>query len=501
MDFPRATLSQMESARKRRPPPRPVGDSRFSSVRSIKSASKHSLPGSNGSDSNSNDEMHPQEGRISRALSLRKADSPSHNRTRSRANSTATARSFSEKEKDDKTDREDKTEKDKKKRSMTGWASSKVSSLTHRGKKDKVKSKAKFGSLMDDQDDLSSDEEEGRESDLRGAPGTRTPSIRSSSHHSTPTIPPALPSRMLKLSSQQQGKKVVMALHDFASGSSDELSFRAGEQIVVLNEVLDGWWMGELDGKTGLFPTTYTEVISAPTESAKPPLPRRPSPVGQPSPLQSDDEQIRMATQAPRWLTAADTGGYSMQSDDEEHPFGDNYMAPMRVPEGAFDAESIVSSVNDYDENERLVASDTDQPENGAYTYASPRAQAPTPAPPRPPLPSRSTSVKKPPPPPPPPRRATMTTLSTNPPPIPSRPGIARSTSSSQTNSISSTNASFVTVATTTATPVLKGEELTFSPFDSPKDTTFTNIRGCGDFKQHPFKSPGACANCSQMHL
>jgi len=41
----------------------------------------------------------------------------------------------------------------------------------------------------------------------------------------------------------------------------DELSFKAGTEIAVLNEVLDDWWMGEVDGQTGLFPTSYVEIL------------------------------------------------------------------------------------------------------------------------------------------------------------------------------------------------------------------------------------------------
>ncbi|KAJ3540374.1 hypothetical protein NM688_g6235 [Phlebia brevispora] len=140
-----ATLTQMDSAKRKRPPPRPVADSRVGSVRSMKSVSKHSLAESP-PDSDSNEDTHPKESRISRALSLRKSDSGSHShgnvsRPRSRANSTTTVGSISEKDKDK--DKEKEKEKEKKRQSVAGWATSKVSSLAHRGKKDKAKSKSK----------------------------------------------------------------------------------------------------------------------------------------------------------------------------------------------------------------------------------------------------------------------------------------------------------------------------------------------------------------------
>jgi len=66
------------------------------------------------------------------------------------------------------------------------------------------------------------------------------------------------------------GKKIVRARLDYEAKSSDELSFQAGSDIVVLNEVLDSWWMGELSGLRGLFPTTHVEVIDMPSPSLPP---------------------------------------------------------------------------------------------------------------------------------------------------------------------------------------------------------------------------------------
>jgi hypothetical protein len=34
---------------------------------------------------------------------------------------------------------------------------------------------------------------------------------------------------------------------------------RKGDVVTVLNEIDDGWWEGELNGKTGIFPVNYCE--------------------------------------------------------------------------------------------------------------------------------------------------------------------------------------------------------------------------------------------------
>ncbi|KIY68400.1 hypothetical protein CYLTODRAFT_421620 [Cylindrobasidium torrendii FP15055 ss-10] len=54
----------------------------------------------------------------------------------------------------------------------------------------------------------------------------------------------------------------VYALHDFVPEKDDEVGFRAGEQIEVIekdDEYGDGWWQGRNSfGKVGLFPQAYT---------------------------------------------------------------------------------------------------------------------------------------------------------------------------------------------------------------------------------------------------
>lgn len=56
---------------------------------------------------------------------------------------------------------------------------------------------------------------------------------------------------------------VVYALHDFETNTSDEIPFRAGDAIRVLesdgNEYEEGWWNGiNPEGATGLFPLAFT---------------------------------------------------------------------------------------------------------------------------------------------------------------------------------------------------------------------------------------------------
>lgn len=71
-------------------------------------------------------------------------------------------------------------------------------------------------------------------------------------------------------------------LHDYAPQNEDELKLTKGDTIVVLNKEVfntEGWWEGELNGKVGLFPENFVELILPEQEEKKkepPPLPTGP---------------------------------------------------------------------------------------------------------------------------------------------------------------------------------------------------------------------------------
>lgn len=53
----------------------------------------------------------------------------------------------------------------------------------------------------------------------------------------------------------------VKALYDFTAEEEDELGFRAGDVIEVLDRSEASWWKGRLRGQTGLFPANYTSLL------------------------------------------------------------------------------------------------------------------------------------------------------------------------------------------------------------------------------------------------
>ncbi|GCF00413.1 ESCRT-0 subunit protein hse1 [Zygosaccharomyces mellis] len=60
--------------------------------------------------------------------------------------------------------------------------------------------------------------------------------------------------------------KRVRALYDLASNEPDELAFKKGDIIVVLEQVYRDWWRGSLRGSIGIFPLNYVTPMAEPTQ-------------------------------------------------------------------------------------------------------------------------------------------------------------------------------------------------------------------------------------------
>jgi len=322
----------------------------------------------------------------------------------------------------------ERKEKEKKKGSWSVW--------NRNGSK---KDRDQFASLRGDPDD------ESDSSDSEGVPGSPTqasknPSLlslgkwtKSQQNNSTSRIP--------ALGARSDRQIIVRAVSDYL-GSSDELSFRIGDEIVVLGEVIDGWMMGQLDGKKGLFPTVYTESITAaskrtvskPPAAPTSPLHRRKSSSKagsmSDSPSASGSRQTLVddiaAPIPPRpYPRAAQTQATDTSGDDNDvsHPFGDHNATTQDtdqeqgVPVSAalgggfgYDSESLAESAADESEHEqsslvRRRASDDDGFLNRRTNDDNDNSGSGPPKKVPPPLPRRQPEVRKAPPPPPPPRR------------------------------------------------------------------------------------------------
>ncbi|KAI1238438.1 hypothetical protein IHE44_0013167 [Lamprotornis superbus] len=60
------------------------------------------------------------------------------------------------------------------------------------------------------------------------------------------------------------------ALHDFTTETKDDLSFRKGDYIQILEQIDLEWYRGRLNGKEGIFPAVFVQICSARVELSQP---------------------------------------------------------------------------------------------------------------------------------------------------------------------------------------------------------------------------------------
>ena len=420
MDARRFVGPMHDFSRERTESPRPRIRSRASSKARARSRS----PLSSNADSDADDEPPPPPPPLPRS---RKSSTGSM-RSRKRSDSQTTTGSAVE------AARDRKEKEEKKKGSWSVW--------NRNGSK---RDREQFTSLRGTADDESDSSDPER---VPGSPGQASKSAsllslgkwsKSQQSISTPRIP-AIGSRTRGRESERQ--KVVRATSDYL-GSHDELSFRTGDEIVVIGEVIDGWMMGQLDGKKGLFPTVYTEPISAasrrslskPAVAPTPPLLQRKSssktgsngatdsPSGSRQTLVDSDSLTSTSSRpGPRAAQAQVTDAEGEDVDDSSHPFGDHHATTQDTdneqgpPSSAalnseysysYDSESLAESAADDSEHEqsRLVRRRTSDDDEWFVRNNINNASSRPPKKVPPPLPRRQMEVRKAPPPPPPPRR------------------------------------------------------------------------------------------------
>ena len=73
-------------------------------------------------------------------------------------------------------------------------------------------------------------------------------------------------------------KLLRRALYSFPGDHDEDLAFRAGDIITVLEEINEGWWLGEVHDEKGhthcgIFPLNYTTELETPELPPPPPLP------------------------------------------------------------------------------------------------------------------------------------------------------------------------------------------------------------------------------------
>lgn len=181
----------------------------------------------------------------------------------------------------------------------------------------------------DDRMALHSEEEEEPSSPVRYSANTnangraRSSSTLSASQVSLapgPSVdPPSM--RRTKTTPGKMDGHYVKALYDFPGTAADELPLRAGQVVEVKKEVSDDWWIGEFEGRSGLFPKTYCEeYVPTPTTIVPPPRQRTlPPPAGAPV-------KRTIAPSVPMPMSIPERPSMEYQTDDsyEDHSIFDD---------------------------------------------------------------------------------------------------------------------------------------------------------------------------------
>lgn len=66
-------------------------------------------------------------------------------------------------------------------------------------------------------------------------------------------------------------------MFDYEPENPDELKLTVGDVVIVTNKDIpdnEGWWEGELNGKVGVFPTNFVELLPAVEEDLSAPTVR-----------------------------------------------------------------------------------------------------------------------------------------------------------------------------------------------------------------------------------
>ncbi|KAL4233124.1 SH3-domain kinase binding protein 1 [Mactra antiquata] len=153
-----------------------------------------------------------------------------------------------------------------------------------------------------------------------------------------PTEPPKAESRsdlgQHKLKESKPVEKAVVR-YSYAAENEDELNLNEGDVLVVLEKELEdsGWWKGELNGRVGVFPDNFVELIkeenkrgSKVFQSNKVQQPAVPAPQPKPKKPPPPSQSAKIAPKLPEKIPSID------QNKPEPPKADDKPIQPVKKP-------------------------------------------------------------------------------------------------------------------------------------------------------------------------
>ena len=73
------------------------------------------------------------------------------------------------------------------------------------------------------------------------------------------------------LETQVAKKRRAKVTYSYSPDNEDELKLLPGQIVDVIEEIEEGWFEGSLNGKVGVFPSNFVEIVEETDEPAPPP--------------------------------------------------------------------------------------------------------------------------------------------------------------------------------------------------------------------------------------
>ncbi|KAI9632053.1 uncharacterized protein MKK02DRAFT_21407 [Dioszegia hungarica] len=294
--------------------------------------------------------------------------------------------------------------------------------------------------------------------------GSNNQVMQADSPTQSSAVPP--PMRRTYTTPASSNVRYVKALYAYAGTKPDELSLRQGMVVAVKSEISGDWWIGEGEGRSGMFPAAYTEpYVPSPTSTTAtpPPMPKRTLPP----------------------MAGASGGGRTLPPPARTASSLATHHLP---PSPSLDLSTSDSELSQgYDDADHYAT---------ASLAANPVMESSTPA-----NRSRSSTItgKKAPPPPPPMSRRSQSSQNilgqaSLAPPL---PAVGRNRSNTG-NAIRN----FSLESSPEGSPFMGDEDEEYAERAGAGGGTIVDCAecGCADFTQNVFKGKGMCSTCYHQH-